>query len=84
MTATSGTTAEVWGSTWVPGPPPIDALADGTGYSVAWVRVHDGPMLQVVVEGNAAPEPGITGRVWSMPVDDEHIDVFTPGDGAAA
>ena len=84
MTATTGTKAEVWGSTWVPGPPPIDALADGTGYSVAWVRVADGPMLQVVVEGGAAPEPGTPGRVRSMPVDDEQIDVFTPDNGVGA
>jgi hypothetical protein len=35
-------------------------------------------MLQVLVDGTAAPSPGALGAVWSLAVDDETIDVFTP------
>ena len=77
-------TAEVWGSTWVPGPAPIDGFGDEAGYSVAWVRVHDGPMLQVIVNGATAPPPGVAGEVSSADVGDETIDVFTPADGEGA
>jgi hypothetical protein len=73
--------AEVWGSTWIPGPSPIAGFGDDTGYSIAWVRVADGPMLQVLVDGAAAPEPGAPGEVRSCTVDDETIDVFTPSPG---
>jgi hypothetical protein len=82
-TANGGTTpAEVWGSTWIPGPSPIDGFGDDTGYSIAWVRVIDGPMLQVLVDGTSAPASGARGDVRSFPVDDETIDVFTPSIGA--
>ena len=74
--------AEVWGSTRVPGPSPVDGFGNAAGYSVAWVRVHDGPMLQVVVDADTAPAPGVTGEVWSTDVGDETIDVFTPAAGA--
>ena len=74
--------AEVWGSTWVPGPSPVEGFGDDTGYSVAWVRVDDGTMLQVVVNAAAAPAPGVTGEVWSAAVRAETIDVFSPMEGA--
>ena len=74
--------AEVWGSTWIPGPSPIAGFGDDSGYSIAWVRVTDGPMVQVVVDGTAAPPPGARGNVQSYAVDDETIDVFTPSAGA--
>ena len=77
-------TAEVWGSTWIPGPSPVEGLGDDTGYSLAFVRVHDGPMLQVVVDADHAPAPGATGEVTSAAVDDETIDVFTPAAGAGS
>jgi hypothetical protein len=74
--------AEVWGSTWIPGPSPIAGFGDDTGYSIAWVRVTDGPMLQVVVDGTAAPAPGARGDVRPFALDEETIDVFTPSTGA--
>ncbi len=77
-------TGEVWGSTWVPSPSPIDGFGDDSGYAIAWVRVLDGPMLQVVVDADHAPLPGATGEVRSASVDDETIDVFTPEAGADA
>jgi hypothetical protein len=76
------TPAEVWGSTWIPGPSPLEEFGDATGYSIAWVRVTDGPMLQVLVDGTAAPEPGARGAVRAFPVDGETLDVFTPSTGA--
>jgi hypothetical protein len=83
VTATDGdeVPAEVWGSTWIPGPSPVDGFGDAAGYSIAWVRVTDGPMLQVLVDGTQAPEPGARGHVRSHPVDDETIDVFVPASG---
>jgi hypothetical protein len=74
-------TAEVWGSTWIPGPSPIARFGDDTGYSIAWVRVPDGSMVQVVVDGPAAPAPGTRGDVRSFALDDEAIDVFRPSSG---
>ncbi len=76
-------TAEVWGSTWVPGPCPIEGFGDDAGYPVAWVRDADGTMLQVVVGAAAAPTPGALGEVTATTVGDETIDVFTPMDGAS-
>lgn len=70
--------AEVWGSTWVPGPSPVEGFGTDAGYAVAWVRLHEGPMLQVVVDGAAAPAPGSPGTVRTAPVGDESIDVFEP------
>ena len=60
MTAPNGqeTPAEVWGSTWIPGPSPVDGFGDATGYSIAWVWMVDVPMLQVLVDAASAPEPG--------------------------
>ena len=86
MTASSAgaRTAEVWGSTWVPGPSPVEGFGDDAGYSIAWVRVHHGPMLQVVVNATAAPAPGVIGEVRSAEIDDETIDAFTPAAGAGA
>ena len=84
VSPTEGRTAEVWGSTWIPSPSPIEGFGDDTGYSVAWVRVIDGPMLQVVVNSTVAPEPGVIGEVWPAEVDDETIDAFTPAAGADA
>lgn len=86
MTAPSAATrtAQVWGSTWVPSPSPVDGFGTDSGYSVAWVRAHDGPMLQVVVEADHAPVPGATGEVRSATVGGETIDVFTPASGAGA
>jgi hypothetical protein len=75
--------AEVWGSTWIPGPSPLEGFGDATGYSIAWVRVIGGPMLQVLVDGVAAPEPGARGAVRSAPVDDGTIDVFTASNASA-
>jgi hypothetical protein len=75
--------AEVWGSTWIPQPSPLEGFGDATGYSIAWVRVTDGPMLQVLVQDAAAPEPGARGSVRSCRVGDEAIDVFTLSTGGA-
>jgi hypothetical protein len=77
-------TAEVWGSTWIPGPSPVEGLGDDTGYSLAFVREHDGPMLQVFVDADHAPAPGATGEVMAKAIDDETIDVFTLAAGADA
>jgi hypothetical protein len=74
--------AEVWGSTWIPGPSPIAGFGDDSGYSIAWVRVAEGSMVQVVVDGTEAPAPGTRGDVRSFAVDDETIDVFAPSAGA--
>jgi len=71
--------AEVWGSTWVPGPSPIEGIGDDTGYSIAWVRTRDGRMLQVVVDDTTAPAPDVVGDVRALAVGEETIDVFTPG-----
>jgi hypothetical protein len=81
---TGSATAEVWGSTWIPEPSPIEGFGDDAGYSIAWVRVGQGPMLQVIVEDVSPPAPGVTGEVRSHPVDDEAIDVFTPAAGGDA
>ena len=83
MSARNGevTPAEVWGSTWIPGPSPVEGYGDASGYSIAWVRVTGGPMLQVLVDGSAAPEPGAPGAVRSVAVGDETLDVFTPSTG---
>jgi hypothetical protein len=78
----AGTRAEIWGSTWIPGPSQIDGFGDDAGYSIAWVRVTDGPMVQVLVDDSAAPAPGVTGTVTAIGVDDESLDVFTPAVGA--
>jgi hypothetical protein len=77
-------TAEVWGSTWVPSPCPIEGVGDDAGYAVAWVRAADGRMLQVVVDAAAAPAPGVVGAVTTRAVADETIEVFTPAQGAGA
>jgi hypothetical protein len=77
-------TAEVWASTWVPGPSPLEGIGDGSGYAVAWVQVHGGRMLQAVVDGVAAPAPGVPGRVRSGALEDEAIDVFEPDVGGRA
>jgi hypothetical protein len=77
-------TAEVWASTWVPGPAPMEGIGDASGYAVAWVQVHDGPMLQVVVDGDAPPAPGASGRLRSGAIGDETIDVFVPDAGGRA
>ena len=84
MTASNGgtTPAEVWGSTWIPGPSPVDGFGDATGYSIAWVRASDGRMLQVLVDGTAAPEPGAPGAVRSVAAGDDSLDVFAPSTGA--
>ena len=86
MTTPNGTgiPARVWGSTWIPGPSPIGRCGDDTGYSIAWVRVTDGPMLQVLVDDSNPPAPGVTGTVTAIAVDDESLDVFTPAAGAGA
>lgn len=77
-------TAEVWGSTWVPGPCPIEGFGDDAGYSVAWVRDADGKLRQVVVDAAEAPALGVLGEVAATVVGDETIDVFTPLEGARA
>jgi hypothetical protein len=74
--------AEVWGSTWIPGPSPIAGFGDDAGYSIAWVRGIDGPMVQVLVDGTMPPPPGARGDVRSVAVDDQTLDVFTPKSGA--
>jgi hypothetical protein len=74
--------AEIWASTWIPGPSPIEGLGDESGYSLAFVRLRGGPMLQVLVDGGSAPAPGVTGHVRSIRVDDGEIDVFTAAAGA--
>jgi hypothetical protein len=76
--------AEVWGSTWIPGPSPIEGLGEAAGYALAFVRVLGGPMLQVVVDGTSAPAPGVAGQVRVVAVDDGEIDVFTADPGAEA
>lgn len=76
--------AEVWGSTWIPSPCPVEGLGAESGYALAFVRVHGGPMLQVVVDAESAPSPGVTGDVRSVALDDGEIDVFAPAPGVEA
>ena len=77
-------TAEVWGSTWIPVPSPVKGFGNDAGYSVAWVQSHDGSMLQALVDAAETPAPGTTGEVQSTSIGDESIDVFTPAAGAGA
>jgi hypothetical protein len=79
-----GNIAEVWGSTWIPGPAPLQGYGSEAGYSVAWVRVLDGAMIQVLVATDSAPSPGTTGHVHSVDAADETIDVFEPDAGASS
>lgn len=82
MTTSTGgdRNAEVWAATWVLGAAPVEGLGTDEGYGLAFVCVEGGPTLQVLVEGAEPPEPGVVGRVRSVPVDDGTIDVFTPED----
>ena len=75
--------AEIWASTWISSPCPVDGFGSESGYSVAWVQVTDGPRLQALVAGNEALAPGTPGRVRSHDVGDESIDVFTAGWGTS-
>ena len=75
--------AEIWASTWISSPCPVDGFGSESGYSVAWVQVIDGPRLQALVAGDAAPPPGTPGRVQSHDVGDESIDVFTAASGTS-
>jgi hypothetical protein len=78
-TPPAGTSAaEVWASTWIPRPSPLEDFGNDAGYSVAWVRTPDSLILQVLVDADHAPPQGATGEVKPTSVGDDSIDVFKP------
>ena len=74
--------AEVWSSTWVPGPCPIDGFGTADGYAVAWIQFVDGSRVQALVREPAQPPPGQRGVTMQHQVDEENIFVFTSEDDA--
>lgn len=67
-------TGTVWSATWVPSASPYPGYGD-EGYAVCWVDLDGGDRVQVLAVG-PRPEPGATGQMSTLTLDEISLEVF--------